>query len=125
MRLDNESLDTLVDVGVEVGQVAGALRDFVRKQDISKDQAIALGDYATRLGALLSRLHSVTGWNGRNFDGSGDRVCASYDAVELHGLSKRIVDEVGGAPASDIAQVAPRILEIVFPELTVKSETRD
>jgi hypothetical protein len=119
--MDDKSLDTLTDVGVEVVQVAGALRDFVRKQDISKDQAIALGDMATRLGALLARLHSVTGWNGRDFTGSGDRVCASYDAVGLHDLTKRIVDEVGCAPVSDIAQVAPRIIEIVFPELVSKS----
>lgn len=123
--MDNTSLDVLSDVNAELSDIASRIRTLANHEGVGKDQALVLADQANKLGSAIKRIMHVTGWNGHDFSGNGDRVTASYDVPGLHDVSKRIVERVGGAPVTDIAHLVPQILEIVFKPLAPKVENEE
>ncbi|MCV9964992.1 hypothetical protein OIU34_24150 [Pararhizobium sp. BT-229] len=120
--MDDKSLDVLTDVNAGLSSIASRIRTIAKHEGVGKDQALALAEQADELSSAIKRIMHVTGWNGRDFSGNGDRVTASYDVPGLHEVSKRIIEKVSGAPVTDIAHVVPQILEIVFPQLAPRVE---
>ncbi|MCZ7861204.1 hypothetical protein O9X98_07260 [Agrobacterium salinitolerans] len=123
--MDDNTSDILVDVTANLTNIWVRLDDLARHERINKDQALVIADLATNLSKENRRITKLTGWNGRDFSGNGDRVSASYDVPGLHEVSKRIIEKVAGAPVTDIAHLIPQILEIVFPQLAPKIDTEE
>lgn len=123
--MDEKTLDVLTDVNAELSDIASRLRTLAKHESIEKDEALALAEQANKASSIITRIMDVTGWNGRDFNGRGDRITASYDVPGLHDVSKRIIDKVAGTPVTDIAHVVPEILEIVFPQLAPKVENEE
>lgn len=120
--MDDRTLDVLTDVNAGLSSIASRIRAIAKHDGVGKDQALALAEQADELGSAIKRITHLTGWNGRDFSGKGDRVTASYDVPGLHDVSKRIIDKVAGAPVTDVAHLVPQILEIVFPQLAPKAK---
>jgi hypothetical protein len=115
--MDDTSLDVLSDVNAKLADIASRIRSLAKHESVGKEQALELAEQANNLGSAIKQIMHVTGWNGRDFSGNGDRITASYDVPGLHDISKRIIENVSGTPVADIAHVVPQILEIVFPQL--------
>jgi hypothetical protein len=120
--MNDTSLEILVDVNAELAQLSGRLRDLAKHEDISKDHALTLADTATRLGSTIKMINKVTGWNGKDFSGTGERVSASFDTAGLHDLGSRISAVLGEFDRTDLAAASHRVIEEVFPSLSQKRE---
>ncbi|MBY3151301.1 hypothetical protein HFO56_02730 [Rhizobium laguerreae] len=120
--MDDASHEILVDVNADLVQLAGGLRNLAKHEDISKNHALTLADTASRLGSAIKLIDKVTGWNGKDFGGTGERVSASYDAAGLHDLGSRISAALAEFDRFDLAAAANCVIEEVFPRLSPKRE---
>jgi hypothetical protein len=121
--MDDISHGILVDVNAELSQLSSALRVIARHEETSKDHALSLVDIATRIGSVMKMVNNVTGWNGKDFSGTGDRVSASYDVPGLHDLGKRIAETVASFGKGEIDSPVPPIIEAIFPGLVGKQDS--
>jgi hypothetical protein len=117
MTDDND--DILSTVAADLTDVADSLSRLAPKMIGGRDTA-QLMDLSQKVGNACKLALKASGWNGKGFDGSGDRVSATYDVADLQAISKTIIEAVGDRPSADIAHVMPTILEIVFPQLAKK-----
>lgn len=74
------------------------------------------------MGSTIKMINKVTGWNGKDFSGTGERVSASFDTAELHDLDSRISAVLRKFDRTDLASATHRVIEEVFPVLSQKRE---